>query len=291
MKISSDMQWVSKRSIDFSNKYSNKNTNNTESTEKSGEKNSSLKITSQNKKNDIWENLQKQKDSLNEQKNKLKETAMDPKEKKERLKDLDGKIADVEAQMQQFVIQQKQDELDKQKKEIEKKQAQEDQNNANTNANGDEVRDGVIVSASLTNLLKAGTSIDNIHRLNQIKKSEAIEAGYLGSTDNPNSFNARRMVQIRKSAVNADMNISRQIGNMNKAVIANSEKIKNKVEAVKDGDKEQEAQVDENGQVIDGKGQVVDGNGQAFDKNGQVVDGNGQPVDENGQAINKKNNN
>lgn len=214
MKISSDMQWASKRAIDFSNKF--RNTNSTDSTEKSSEKNSGLKINSQNKKNDIWENLQKQKDSLNEQKNKLKETEMDPKEKKERLKDLDGKIADVEAQMQQFIIQQKQEELDKRKEEVEKKQAKEDQNNAN----GDEVRDGVIVSASLTNLLKAGTSIDNIHRLNQIKTSEAVEAGYLGSTDNPNSYNAKRMAQIRKSAVNADMNISRQIGNMNKAVIS-----------------------------------------------------------------------
>ena len=43
MKISSDVQWASKRAIDFSNKY--KNTNSTESTEKS----SGLKIASQNK--------------------------------------------------------------------------------------------------------------------------------------------------------------------------------------------------------------------------------------------------
>jgi hypothetical protein len=226
-----DLQLNNNRMIDYGKNQGAKASN---------EKNNSLEMNVQNKNANPMEELQKIKDSLVERKNKLKEMTMDPEEKKQKLKQMDEEITLIEAQMQQMAILQKQQELDEKNAKIEKKHEEDN----NKKIDEDEVRDGVIISASLNNLIKARNSMDHIHRLKQIKNNEAVEAGYLGSTENPNSFNARRMEQIKKSAVNADMNILKEIGNMSKAANRSSKAIKEKVEEVNEARKAETKEVD-----------------------------------------------
>jgi hypothetical protein len=228
MEMQINSQLLNNRAIDFG-----KNNKTQENKEKKNE----LKINQQQQNNDMMANFQKVKDNLLEQKNKLKEITMDPKEKKEKLKEIEDEIATVDAQMLQYSIQQKQEEIEKEKEAIEKKQAEDEKNNIK---NGDEVRDGVIISASLNDFIKAGTALDNINRLKDIRARETVEAGYLGPTDKPNSFNAKRMAQIKRSAVNTEMNILSEIDNVNIAANKIDDKMKDKVVELKESKKQEE---------------------------------------------------
>lgn len=238
MRIDSTL--FNNRAIDYGKNSNTKETNKS--------KTNNIQQNKEDKKNDPMEILLKMKDNLNEQKDKLKQKEMDPKEKIEKLKEIEEQVATVDEQIKQLTIQQNQEKIEKKKEEIEKKQAEDEKNRLN----GDEVRDGVIISASLNELINAGNSLDRIQLFNDIKAREKIEAGYLGPMDNPKSFNAKRMAQIKKSEVNADARIAMEIGNSNKAAEDIHEKIIDKLKDIKE-EKDEEVKKEDDKKADDEK--------------------------------------
>jgi hypothetical protein len=206
----------------FQNITVNKTNNN--SNEKADKSNSSINLKQKNKQSSLMENLLKQKQSFTEEKQTLAANSdMDAKEKKSKLEEVDKKIQEIDAQIQQLNIQEKQEELEKQKDKISEKKNTEESNNKN----GDEIRDGVIISASLNELIKLSSSKETMHLLKDSKNRQKIEAEYIKPNDNPNSYNNKRLSQISKSIASIDMTVSRKIGELNKS----AEKIKDKTES------------------------------------------------------------
>ena len=198
------------------------NKTNSDSNERADKSNSSINLKQKNKQSSLMENLLKQKESYNEQKQTLVARDMDPKEKKYKLGEVDKNIQEIDAQIQQLTIQEKQEEIEKQKDKISEKKATEESNNKN----GDEVRDDVIVSASLNELIKLSGSKETMHLLKDSKNRQKIEAEYIKPNDNPNSYNNKRLSQISKSIATIDMTVSKKVGELNKGV----ERIKAKTE-------------------------------------------------------------
>lgn len=213
---------------------------------KDGKDGTSLKL-SNNVQSKAMDSLEKLKENFLEQKQALKDREMDPEEKKYKMKEISENINEIEAQMQQLRIQQKQEEVEKVKEEIEKKKAEEDK----YKANGDEVRDGVIISASLNQLIEASHSMENIHNLKDIKSREKIESMYIGPTDNPNTFNSKRMAQIKKSEINADANIAKEIKNINNSANKIQEKVSSRVDEIKEKEEKEEKSEEKENRVDD----------------------------------------
>jgi hypothetical protein len=125
-------------------------------------------------------------------------------------------------------MQEKQEEVQKKDDEALKKKAKEEINKPKENE--DEVRDDIIISATLNELIKINSSKESIHLFKDSKNRQTVEAGYIKPNDNPNSYNNRRLAQISKSLPNLDMAISRTIGDLNKS----AERIKYKTKLAKD---------------------------------------------------------
>ncbi|NFG61429.1 MULTISPECIES: viral A-type inclusion protein [unclassified Clostridium] len=219
-------------------------------------KTSSLNIQKQdNNKNDLIKNLQKQKQYLKERKQSLIETPMDPKEKKYKLEEINENLQDIEAQIQQLNMNEKEKEVQKEQEEMLKKKAKEEE----LKANEDEVRDDIIISASLNELIKFSHSNDNIHMLKDSKNRQLVEKGYikhvtdLNGYTNPNNYNDKRLAQITKSISSLEHSVSKEINKINNAakriqyktqiatkkLNSNDDKINKEKQVVSD-DKEQE---------------------------------------------------
>ncbi|SFD17542.1 hypothetical protein [Clostridium uliginosum] len=205
---------------------------NNDSDEKADKSNLSINLKQKNKQSDLMENLLKQKQSFNEQKQTLIAKDMDPKEKKYKLEEVNKNIQEMEAQIQQLAIQEKQEEIEKQQEKISKQKAVEEK----YNKNDDEVRDDIIISASLNELIKFSSSKDNIHLLKDGKNRQIIEAEYIKPNDNPNSYNNKRLAQISKSISNINSTINKNIRDVNKG----AERIKAKTELAIEQIKNQE---------------------------------------------------
>ncbi|MGG7176437.1 FlxA-like family protein [Clostridium paraputrificum] len=214
--------------------------------EKDGKEGTSLKLSNKVQ-NKAMESLEKLKENFLEQKQALKDREMDPEEKKYKMKEINENIQQVEAQMQQLRIQQKEEEAEKVKEEIEKKKSEEDK----YKQNGDEVRDGVIISASLNELIEASHSMKNIHNLKDIKNREKIESMYIGPTDNPNTFNSKRMAQIKKSEINIEASISKEIKNINKGASKIQEKVGSKVDEIREYEENEEQREEKENSIED----------------------------------------
>lgn len=168
------------------------------------------------------ENLLKQKESLNSLKQSIIAKEMDATEKKYKLEDINMKIQEVEAQIQQLNIQEKQEKIEKEQEKLQKKKADEEKYNKNQ----DEVRDDIIISASLNELIKFNNSKGTIHLLKDSKNRQKVESQYIKANDNPNSYDNRRLAQISKSLLNIDMSVSKEIKDLNKS----ANRIKDKTE-------------------------------------------------------------
>lgn len=202
--------------------------NNTSDEKTDKNKTNSITFKDNTKKSSLMDNLMKQKDSLTEKKQALMEKELDPKEKKAKLDDINKQIQDIEVQMQQLNIQEKQEEIQKKEDEALKKKAKEEINKPKQN--GDEVRDDIIISASLNELIKINSSKESIHLMKDSKNRQTVEAGYIKPNDDPNSYNNRRLAKISRSLPNLDAAISKTIGDLNKS----AERMKYKTKLAKD---------------------------------------------------------
>lgn len=120
------------------------------------------------------------------------------------------------------------------------------------------MRDDIIISASLNELIKFSHSKNNIHLLKDSKNRQLVEKGYikhvtdLNGYTNPNNYNDKRLAQITKSISSLEHSVSKEINKINNAAkriqyktqIAtkkldyNDDKINNEKQVVSD-DKEQ----------------------------------------------------
>lgn len=182
----------------------------------------SFKLDQNKKQSSLMENLLKQKESLNSLKQSIVAKEMDATEKKYKLEDINTKIQEVEAQIQQLNIQEKQEKIEKEQEKLQKKKADEEKYNKNQ----DEVRDDIIISASLNELIKFNNSKGTIHLLKDSKNRQKVEAQYIKPNDIPNSYNNKRLAQISKSLSNIDMSVSKEIKDLNKS----AKRIKDKTE-------------------------------------------------------------
>lgn len=203
---------------------------NNNSNEKDDKNNLSIKLNQNKKQSSLMNNLLKQKESFNEQKQSIMSKEMDAKEKKYKLDDINKKIQEVEAQIQQLNIQEKQQEIEKQQDELLKKKANEEK----YKQNGDELRDNIIISASLNELIKFNGSKETIHLLKDSKNRQKVEAQYIKPNDNPNSYNNKRLSQISKSISNIDVSVSQKIGDLNKSANRIKAKTELAIEHIKD---------------------------------------------------------
>ncbi|NFO57939.1 viral A-type inclusion protein [Clostridium botulinum] len=196
----------------------NNNYNNDLKKNNDDKKTSSLNIQKQdNNKNDLIEKLQKQKQALKERKQSLIETTMDPKEKKYKLEEINQNLQDIEAQIQQLNMNEKEKEVQKEQEEMLKKKAKEEE----LKTNEDEVREDIVISASLNELIKFSHSKDNIHLLKDSKNRQLVEKGYikhvtdLNGYTNPNNYNDKRLSQITKSISYLEHSVSNEISKIN----------------------------------------------------------------------------
>ncbi len=196
----------------------NNNYNNDLKKNNDDKKTSSLNIQKQdNNKNDLIEKLQKQKQALKERKQSLIEMPMDPKEKKYKLEEINENLQDIEAQIQQLNMNEKEKEVQKEQEEILKKKAKEEE----LKTNEDEVREDIVISASLNELIKFSHSKDNIHLLKDSKNRQLVEKGYikhvtdLNGYTNPNNYNDKRISQITKSISYLEHSVSNEINKIN----------------------------------------------------------------------------
>ena len=192
--------------------------------------NNSLKLIYKNSQNELLNNLQKIKQDFIAQKEALREKQMNPEEKKYKMEEINNKIQEIDAQIQQVLMNEKQEEIDKRKDEIEKRKAEEEKNKIN----GDEVKDGIIISASLNELIKAGNSIDNINRLKDIKSRLKVESGYLVANDNSNSYSNKKLASLSESILNLENKIANEIGNINKSANIMQNRISNKIDKLEE---------------------------------------------------------
>lgn len=179
--------------------------------------------TNQNKKeSSLMKNLLEQKQSLNEEKqNLMAKEDMDAKEKKSKIDELNKKIQEIDSQIQQLKIQEKQEELEKQQEEISKQKVDQQKYNNSPNEKGD-----IIVSASLSELIKYNSSQKTMHLLKDSKNRQQIEAGYIKSNDDPNSYDNKHLLQISKSIASLDIAINKKTGDLAKS----AERIKSKTD-------------------------------------------------------------
>lgn len=198
--------------INKTNKVFKSNNNTNEKTDKNK---NSINLKENTKQSSLMENFLKQKESLIEKKQSLMEKEMDSKEKKSRLEDINKQIQEIEAQIQQLNVQEKQEEVQKKDDEALKKKAEEKNNNPNPNT--DEVRDDIIISASLNELIKLNSAKESIHLLKDSKNRQRVEAGYIKPNADENSYNNRHLAQISRNLSNLDMAVSRTIGDLNKS--------------------------------------------------------------------------
>ncbi|NFS11761.1 viral A-type inclusion protein [Clostridium botulinum] len=196
----------------------NNNYNNDLKKNNDDKKTSSLNIQKQdNNKNDLIEKLQKQKQALKERKQSLIEMPMDPKEKKYKLEEINENLQNIEAEIQQLNLNEKEKEVKKEQEEMLKKKAKEEE----LKTNEDEVREDIIISASLNELIKFSHSKDNIHLLKDSKNRQLVEKGYikhvtdLNGYTNPNNYNDKRISQITKSISYLEHSVSNEISKIN----------------------------------------------------------------------------
>lgn len=164
------------------------------------EKGKSIVLNNKNK-NSAFEALQKTKENLIKSKNELSDKEMDPEEKKAKLNDINKQIAEIEAQIQQAKTLEKEKEQQKIKEDIEAKAAKKPQN-------GDEVRDGVIVSESLKKIIESRQTMDNVSNLKATKANLTVERGWLTPDDNPNSFVTRQYNKLTNGINGLEQRIS-----------------------------------------------------------------------------------
>lgn len=87
-------------------------------------------------------------------------------------------------------------------------------------------------------MIKISNAKDNIHGLKDIKTRETIEAKYIGPSDNPKTFNYKRLSQIYKSAAVIDSKIASEVRGINNGIKSIIDK--NQVEKDKKEYKEEE---------------------------------------------------
>ncbi|OOM13795.1 FlxA-like family protein [Clostridium saccharobutylicum] len=175
--------------------------------------NSNFNNKKDNKESDLMKNLLKQKQALKEEKQTLAAKKMDAKEKKVKMDELNQKIKDVDSQIQQLKIQENQEKLQKQQDEISKKKAKEE----TFTKNNSETKSDVIISASLSELIKINGSQKTIHLLKDSKNRQKIEAEYIQPNNVPNSYDNNRLSQISASIANIDLTVCKKIGDINKS--------------------------------------------------------------------------
>ncbi len=201
--------------------------------------NSNLKLIYKNSQNELLNNLEKIKQDFIAQKEALREKQMSPEEKKYKMEEINNKIQEIDAQIQQVLMNEKQEEIDKRKDEIEKRKAEEEKNKIN----GDEVKDWIIISASLNELIEASNSIDNINRLKDIKNRLKVESGYLVANDNSNSYSNKKLASLSGSI----LNLENKIANINKSANSMQDKISNEIDKL-EKNKEKEKKIEEEAQ-------------------------------------------
>lgn len=167
------------------------------------EKNKNAKsiVINQQNKNSAYAGLEKIKEDLVRSKQALSDKDMDPKEKKAKLDDINNQIYQIEAQIQQAKTIEKEKEQEKLKKEVEEKQSLKLQP-------GDEVRDGVIVSESLKNIIASRQSMDNISNLKATKAYLSVEKAWLTPNDNPDSFVSKQYAKLSNGINGLEQRIS-----------------------------------------------------------------------------------
>ncbi|WP_346940761.1 viral A-type inclusion protein [uncultured Clostridium sp.] len=198
-----------------------------------------------NSQNELLNNLEKIKKGFLDQKETLREKQMSPEEKKYKMEEINSKIQEVEAQIQQVLMNEKQKEIDKKKEELEAKKVEAEKNKVNE----DEVKDGVIISASLNELIEISHSTENINRLKDIKNRLKVESGYIVPNDNSNSYSNKKLASLSRGILNLESKIANEIGNINKNANSMMDKIDNeidKLEKSKNEEKKAEEELQEN---------------------------------------------
>jgi len=191
----------------------------------------SLKFNNKNNQNELLNNFEKIKQELLHQKEALREKQMSPEEKKYKMEEINSKIQEVEAQIQQLLMNEKQKEIDKKKEELEAKKVEAEKNKVNE----DEVKDGVIISASLNELIEISHSTEYINRLKDIKNRLKVESGYIKPNENSNSYNNKKLTSLSKGILNIESKISNEIGNINK----NANRMKDKIKKLENNENEE----------------------------------------------------
>ncbi|WP_346931073.1 viral A-type inclusion protein [Clostridium sp.] len=194
-----------------------------------------LKLNNKNSQNELLNNLEKIKKGFLDQKETLREKEMSPEEKKYKMEEINSKIQEVEAQIQQVLMNEKQKEIDKKKEELEAKKVEAEKNKVN----GDEVKDGVIISASLNELIEISHSTENINRLKDIKNRLKVESGYIVPNDNSNSYSNKKLASLSRGILNLESKIANEIGNINKNANSMKDKINNEIDKLEKSEKEE----------------------------------------------------
>jgi len=195
----------------------------------------SLKFNNKNNQNELLNNFEKIKQELLHQKEALREKQMSPEEKKYKIEEINSKIQEVEAQIQQLLMNEKQKEIDKKKEELEAKKVEAEKNKVNE----DEVKDGVIISASLKELIEISHSTENINRLKDIKNRLEVESGYIKPNENSNSYNNKKLASLSRDILNIESKIYSEIGNINKNANSMKDKIKNEIDKLENNENEE----------------------------------------------------
>ena len=153
----------------------------------------SLKVM-QKSNNSLVTSLQKNIEQLEDQKKALKDQKLDPKNLLEKSKKIDDQISEVKAQIQQAILDQKQADAEKLQEDIENRKLEEEK----YTKNGDEIRDGVIISSTLNVLIEANRTNKTYHNLKELK--------------------SRYRTSDPEIAKKIDATISKELGKTNKAI-------------------------------------------------------------------------
>ncbi len=147
----------------------------------------------------LLEILQEQRNKILERKEKIRgNDNISIEEKKDMLSIIDDNIKDIDKQIQQAKIMEKQRELEEAKEKAEEKAEKEAEERERLN--GDTVKDGVIIAKSLTKLIEAKSSIDNVHQFNGSKARLENELSYLDMKSVPKetwSFNGKHAAKLK----------------------------------------------------------------------------------------------
>ena len=120
---------------------------------------------SQKSNNNLITSLQKNIEQLKEEKKALKDQNLDPKDLLEKKEKIDEQINELNSQIQQAILQQKEADAEKSKEDIQKQKLEE----SKYTKNGDEIRDGVIISSTLNTLIEANRSKKVYDNLKELK--------------------------------------------------------------------------------------------------------------------------